>query len=55
MRDIRMAIGCSEAGRRGPFPRRVIYRKAPHGIAARIEGVVGGKSRRIDFPFERCK
>jgi hypothetical protein len=31
------------------------HRKAPDGIAARIEGVVGGKPRRIDFPFERCK
>jgi Domain of unknown function (DUF6265) len=37
------------------FPQRVIYRKLPDGMAARIEGVVGGKSRSRDFPFERCK
>lgn len=37
------------------FPQRVIYRKVADGLAARIEGVVGGKSRSVDFPFERCK
>jgi uncharacterized protein DUF6265 len=40
---------------RHDFPQRVIYRKVPDGIAARIEGVVGGKARSADFPFKRCK
>jgi hypothetical protein len=37
------------------FPQRVIYRKVPDGITARIEGVVHGKAQSADFPFKRCR
>lgn len=36
------------------FPQRIIYRRQPSGITARIEGTVDGKLRGIDFPFARC-
>jgi hypothetical protein len=36
------------------FPQRVIYRKAHNGLSARIEGVVNGQSRGIDFVYKPC-
>ncbi|GGZ36856.1 DUF6265 family protein [Asticcacaulis endophyticus] len=36
------------------FPQRVIYRKAHNGLSARIEGVVNGQSRSVDFTYKRC-
>jgi hypothetical protein len=36
------------------FPQRVIYRKVPDGLLARIEGVINGKPRGEDYPFKRC-
>ncbi len=35
------------------FPQRVIYRKAPVGLPARIEGTKNGKARSEDFPYQR--
>ncbi|MFN7928186.1 MAG: DUF6265 family protein [Blastocatellia bacterium] len=36
------------------FPQRVIYRLAADGtLQARIEGVMNGKARAVDFPFRR--
>lgn len=35
------------------FPQRVGYRRTPSGLDAWIEGAAGGKSRRIEFPYER--
>lgn len=38
------------------FPQRVIYRRdGERGLAARIEGVVKGKAKGIDFPFSRVR
>jgi hypothetical protein len=38
------------------FPQRVIYGKQPDGsLLARIEGVMNGQKRGIDFPFKRAK
>ena len=38
------------------FPTRVIYGKQPDGsLLARIEGVMNGQKRGIDFPFKRAK
>ncbi|WKL56842.1 DUF6265 family protein [Asticcacaulis sp. ZE23SCel15] len=36
------------------FPQRVMYRKAHNGLLARIEGVVNGQSRSVDFTYKRC-
>lgn len=36
------------------FPQRVIYRKAPDALPARIEGTKNGKSRSEDFPYRRA-
>ncbi|MDC7675000.1 DUF6265 family protein [Asticcacaulis machinosus] len=36
------------------FPQRVIYRKADNGLSARIEGVVNGQSRSVDFTYKPC-
>jgi hypothetical protein len=37
------------------FPQRISYRRLGDGIiAARVEGSKGGKSRAIDFRYERC-
>jgi hypothetical protein len=33
------------------FPQRILYRKAPDGLFARIEGTDKGKARSEDFPF----
>ncbi|MGA0610138.1 DUF6265 family protein [Caldimonas sp. KR1-144] len=36
------------------FPQRVIYRRGADGrLDARIEGVLGGQPRAIDFPYRR--
>ena len=35
------------------FPQRIGYRRTTAGIEAWIEGSVGGKSRKIDFPYQR--
>lgn len=35
------------------FPQRIGYRKVANGVEAWIEGTVGGKSRKIDFPYKR--
>jgi hypothetical protein len=38
------------------FPQRIIYRKgADRSVTARIEGVIDGKARGVDFPFEPCR
>lgn len=38
------------------FPQRVIYALQPDGsLKARIEGVMNGKQRGIDFPFKRAQ
>jgi Domain of unknown function (DUF6265) len=39
------------------FPQRIIYRKTPEGLFARIDGTVNGKERHQDFPFKSapCK
>ncbi|MDX2043244.1 MAG: DUF6265 family protein [Acidobacteriota bacterium] len=38
------------------FPTRVIYSKQSDGsLLARIEGVMNGQKRGIDFPFKRAK
>jgi hypothetical protein len=37
------------------FPQRVIYRKVPDGIAARVEGMLNGKLRSEDYAYQRCK
>lgn len=38
------------------FPQRVIYGKQPDGsLLARIEGLMNGQKRGIDFPFKRAK
>ena len=33
------------------FPQRILYRKAPRGLVARIEGSDKGQARGEDFPF----
>lgn len=35
------------------FPQRIGYRRSAAGIEAWIEGSVGGKSRKIAFPYQR--
>jgi hypothetical protein len=35
------------------FPQRIIYRKVPGGLQARIEGLDKGKPRAEDFPYKR--
>jgi len=35
------------------FPQRIIYKSTNEGLVARIEGVMNGKSREIDFPMTR--
>ncbi|MBY0507615.1 MAG: hypothetical protein K2X03_27120 [Bryobacteraceae bacterium] len=35
------------------FPQRILYRKTPGGLAARIEGKQNGKERGEDFPYRR--
>jgi hypothetical protein len=37
------------------FPQRIIYRRTAAGIAARIEGLMNGTERGVDFPFTRCR
>jgi hypothetical protein len=37
------------------FPQRITYRRTAGGIAARIEGIMNGTPRGIDFPFTRCR
>ena len=38
------------------FPQRIIYRKgADRSVTARIEGVIDGKARGVDFPFKPCQ
>lgn len=37
------------------FPQRIIYRRTPDGMAARIEGMMNGAPRGVDFPFSRCE
>lgn len=36
------------------FPQRIVYRRTPGGIAARIEGTMNGAPRAVDFPFSHC-
>lgn len=36
------------------FPQRVGYRKSGLGLDAWVEGTIGGRSRRIEFPYERA-
>jgi hypothetical protein len=35
------------------FPQRIVYRKTPDGMFARIEGVEKGKEKHQDFPYKR--
>ena len=37
------------------FPQRIIYRRMPTGVTARIEGTMNGKERGIDFAFQPCR
>ena len=38
------------------FPQRVIYRKrGADSLLAWIEGTIGGRSRRVDFPYARVR
>jgi hypothetical protein len=39
------------------FPQRIIYRRTPDGLHARIEGTENGKARSEDFPMKSvdCK
>jgi hypothetical protein len=39
------------------FPQRILYRKTPEGILARIDGTVNGKQRAQEFPMKSvpCK
>ena len=37
------------------FPQRIIYRRTADGVAARIEGTMGGSPRAVDFPYSRCR
>ena len=38
------------------FPTRVLYRRQPDGsLHARIEGVVNGRPRAIEYPYRRAK
>ena len=37
------------------FPQRISYRRTAAGIAARIEGLMNGTPRGVDFPFTRCR
>ncbi|HWW26322.1 MAG TPA: DUF6265 family protein [Caulobacter sp.] len=37
------------------FPQRVIYRRrGPDAVTGRIEGQIGGQTKSVDFPYERC-
>lgn len=36
------------------FPQRVGYRPRGSGIDAWVEGTVGGRTRRVDFPYDRA-
>jgi len=35
------------------FPQRIIYRRTPNGLFARIEGTDNGRPRARDFPYQR--
>ncbi|MGC4054621.1 MAG: DUF6265 family protein [Paludibaculum sp.] len=35
------------------FPQRILYRRTPNGLAARIEGSRDGKEKAEDFPMQR--
>src|SRR5262249_16802596 len=35
------------------FPQRILYRKTPDGVFARIEGTSKGKERHVDFPYRK--
>jgi hypothetical protein len=37
------------------FPQRIVYRKVPEGLLARIEGVDKGKPRHEDLPYKRAR
>ena len=37
------------------FPQRVMYKLTGDNLNARIEGIMNGKSRGIDFPYTRAK
>jgi hypothetical protein len=36
------------------FPQRILYRKAPPGLLARIEGTRQGRERFEEFPYQRA-
>jgi len=36
------------------FPQRIIYRRRPDSLFARIEGTVQGEERYVEFPFARA-
>ena len=36
------------------FPQRIIYRRTPEGLSARVEGTRNGKVQGIDYPYRRC-
>lgn len=52
-------VGDAEAVFENPahdFPQRIVYRLVtPDSLSARIEGTIGGKERRSDFPYRRVK
>jgi hypothetical protein len=53
---LRTATG-SEAVFENPkhdFPQRIIYRRTPDGLSARVEGTRNGQLRGIDYAYKRC-
>jgi hypothetical protein len=37
------------------FPQRIIYRKEGEALKAAIEGLMGGQTRRLEFPYVRAR
>lgn len=37
------------------FPQRILYRRTPDGVTARVEGTRNGQTRGIDFVYTRCR
>ncbi len=37
------------------FPQRIVYRRSPTGLFARVEGEVKGKTRAQEFRYQSCR
>lgn len=37
------------------FPQRILYRRTPDGVTARVEGTRNGQTRGSDFVYTRCR